>query len=309
MGALGAHRGDGRRVVRGRTHDRVDVVRAAGAARHGAHHVGLPHDGAHLGGRHLVRGDRDPARRARRRVRARAGADHAGRRRSRPGRRPWIGRRGGDGGPPARPQRRALGAHRLRSRPLQPAPAWHRPPADRRSRLRGRAACRAGDAHRRRHRRDVPDVRRRHRRRRRDRADDATHPNLRAPTNASPSDPRARRDRRSHAVLDATPPGRRARHVRRPVRARVRADRVAVRTAELDARRPRRDACRPRARRSGGRSVRVAGPGLPRAAHRARADRVGGDRRGHRRARVVQLVDARVRRGDRRERADRTPRS
>ena len=289
--------------------DRAHVVPAAGAARHGADHLGLPDDGAHLGSRHLVRGAGDPARRVGRRLRARAGADHAGRRRPRPRRRPRIGRRGGDGRPPARPQRRAVGAHRLRPRPVQPAPAWHRAPADRRSRVRGRAARRAGDAHRRRHRRDVPDVRRRHRDRRRDRADDAAYPTAVPRRDASPSVPELGRDRRTHAVLDATPPGRRARRVRRPDRARVRADRVAVHPAELDARRPRCDACRPRARRGRGRAVRVAGPGLPAAARRARADRVGGDRRRHRRARVVQLVDARVRRGDRREPADRTPRS
>ena len=136
-------------------------------------HLGLPHDGAHLGGRHLLRGVGDPARRARCGIRARAGADDAGRRRPRPRRRARFGRGGGDGGPPARTQRRALGADRLRARPVQRAPPGHRAAAARRSRFRGRVACRAGDAHRRRHRRDVPDVRRRHRHRRRGRTDDA----------------------------------------------------------------------------------------------------------------------------------------
>ena len=91
-------------------------------ARHGVDHFGLPHDGTHVGGRHVVRGVGDAARRAGHRLRARPGADHAGRRRSRPRRRPRIGRRGGDGRPPARPQRRAVGAHCVRADPVQSAP-------------------------------------------------------------------------------------------------------------------------------------------------------------------------------------------
>ena len=184
----------------------------------------------------------------------------------------------------------------------------HRAAADRRSRVRGRVACRAGDAHRRRHRRDVPDVRRRHRHRRADGADDAASAVVSPPNpNPTPTPLIPSLDETGELMQSWM-----QRHLTAVLGAFVALIALAFVLIVLlftqlssTQRRPRRDACRPRARRSRGGAVRVTGPGLPAAARRARADRVGGDRRGDRRAGVVQLVDARVRRGDRREPADR----